>query len=106
MFTLQIEHAVRDFRVWRRAFDSDPLNRAASGVVSYRISRPIGQDNYVMVDLDFETQEAAVFFLAKLQDEVWTTGAAASALLGEPTTRVLETLAVVTVRAPSGPDVS
>lgn len=106
MFTLQIQHAVRDFRMWKRAFDSDPLNRAESGVRSYRISRPVGQDNYVMLELDFETQEAAVFFLAQLENDVWKTGVTAPALLGEPETRIVETLAIETVKAPNAPTVS
>ncbi|WCI09136.1 hypothetical protein PJ267_04555 [Arthrobacter sp. OVS8] len=63
MITLQIEHRVRDFGMWRRAFDSDPLNRAASGVRSYRISRPLDQEDYVMLEMDFDTQAAAVDFL-------------------------------------------
>ncbi|NKX55561.1 hypothetical protein [Arthrobacter mobilis] len=100
MFTLQIEHDVRDFRMWKRAFDGDPLDRAGSGVRSYRISRPIGEENHVMVELDFETQEAAVFFLARLENDVWKSGAAAQALLNEPSTRIIETLAVETLEAP------
>lgn len=41
MITLQIEHEVRDFATWKEAFDSDPLDRSASGVRSFRISRPL-----------------------------------------------------------------
>jgi len=92
MFTLQIEHQVRDFGMWRQVFDRDPLNRAGSGVRSFRIYRPVGQDDYVLIELDFETQEAAVMFLARLEEEVWTTGVAAPALVGAPETRILETL--------------
>jgi hypothetical protein len=100
MITLQIEHLVRDFRMWRRAFDSDPLDRAASGVRSYRISRPLDQDDYVMLEMDFDTQEAAVDFLARLENDTWKTGATAPALVGEPTTRIIETVAIETVAAP------
>ena len=67
MITLQIEHQVRDFGMWRRAFDSDPLNRAASGVRSYRISRPLDQEDYVMLEMDFETQAAGRDPYAHLQ---------------------------------------
>ena len=73
MYSLQIEHQVRDFSMWRQAFDSDPLDRAGSGVRAFRIYRPVGED-YVMIELDFETQEAAVMFLARLEEEVWTSG--------------------------------
>jgi hypothetical protein len=97
MFTLRIEHQVRDFGTWRQAFDVDPLNRAGSGVSSYRIYRPIGRNDYVMVELDFETQEAAVMFLARLEEEVWPVDAAATILVGIPETRIVETVASETV---------
>jgi hypothetical protein len=100
MITLQIEHLVRDFGMWRRAFDSDPLDRAASGVRSYRISRPLDQEDYVMLEMDFDTQEAAVDFLARLQNDTWKTGVTAPALVGEPSTRIIETVSIEKVAAP------
>ncbi|AUI51881.1 hypothetical protein [Arthrobacter crystallopoietes] len=97
MYSLQIEHQVRDFSMWRQAFDSDPLDRAGSGVRSFRIYRPVG-DDYVMIELDFETQEAAVMFLARLEEEVWSSGgAAAPALVGTPETRIVEIVENTTV---------
>ena len=96
MYTLQIEHQVRDFSMWRRAFDSDPLDRAGSGVRAFRIYRPVG-DDYVMIELDFETQEAAVMFLARLEEEVWKSGSAAPALVGTPETRIVEIVENTTV---------
>ena len=53
MFTLQIEHSIKDFDMWKAAFDRDPVNRAASGVVSHRIGRPVDDTHYVVVELDF-----------------------------------------------------
>ena len=41
MYTLQIEHGIKDFGLWKSAFDRDPVNRAASGVTAHRISRPV-----------------------------------------------------------------
>ena len=41
MFTLQIEHRIKDFAMWKAAFDRDPVNRAASGVTAYRINQPV-----------------------------------------------------------------
>jgi hypothetical protein len=73
MITLQIEHEVRDFATWKEAFDSDPLDRSASGVRSFRIARPLDQEDYVMLEMDFDTQEAAVDFLARLQNDTWKT---------------------------------
>jgi hypothetical protein len=100
MITLQIEHEVRDFGMWRRAFDSDPLDRAGSGVLSYRISHPLDQEDYVMLEMDFDTQEAAVDFLARLQNDTWKTGVTAPTLVGEPSTRIIETVAIEKVAAP------
>lgn len=100
MITLQIEHQVRDFGTWRRAFDSDPLDRAASGVLSYRISRPLDQEDYVMLEMDFDSQEAAVDFLARLQNDTWKTGVTAPVLVGEPSTRIIETVAMEKIGAP------
>jgi hypothetical protein len=94
VITLQIEHEVRDFATWKEAFDSDPLGRSASGVRSFRISRPLDQEDYVMLEMDFDTQEAAVDFLARLQNDTWKTGVTAPTLVGEPSTRIVETVAI------------
>lgn len=96
MYSLQIEHQVRDFSMWRQVFDSDPLDRAGSGVRSFRIYRPVG-DDYVIIELDFDTQEAAVMFLARLEEEVWKSGPAAPALVGTPETRIVEVVENTTV---------
>jgi hypothetical protein len=96
MYSLQIEHQVRDFSTWRQVFDSDPLDRAGSGVRSFRIYRPVG-DDYVMIELDFDTQEAAVMFLARLEEEVWKSDTAAPALVGTPETRIVQVVENTTV---------
>jgi hypothetical protein len=63
---LQIEHGVRDFEAWKRAFDSDPLGREENGVRRYRIVRPADDPNRVAVDLEFDTVEAAESFRSSL----------------------------------------
>ncbi len=90
MYTLQIEHRITDFELWKKAFDRDPVNRAASGVTSHRISRPVDDPHYVVVELDFKQRGQAEDLLAKLRATVWTSPAAAPALQGAPVTRVLE----------------
>ncbi|MEN8581392.1 hypothetical protein B1A87_011180 [Arthrobacter sp. KBS0703] len=90
MFTLQIEHAIKDFDMWRAAFDRDPVDRAGSGVITHRISRPVDDPHYVVVELDFESQEQAEGLLAKLQENVWNSPDVAPALSGSPKTRVVE----------------
>ncbi len=89
MTTLQIEHAISDFDVWKKAFDADPVRREASGVRRYRVFRPLDDPRYVKIDLDFDSLSAAEAFRSALQD-LWGSGRAAPALAGEPQTRIVE----------------
>ena len=59
MFTLHIEHTVTDYDAWKRMFDSDPLDRKGSGVTSFRVMRPVGDSVSVMIDLEFDSRDAA-----------------------------------------------
>jgi hypothetical protein len=70
MSILQIEHAVRDYDAWKKAFDSDPVGREQGGVRRYRVSRPTDDPNYIVVDLEFETSEEAEAFHGALR-ELW-----------------------------------
>lgn len=90
MYTLQIEHAIKDFGMWKTAFNRDPVNRAASGVTAHRISRPVDDPHYVVVELDFEGRDQAEALLANLQANVWNSSTVAPALSGAPKTRILE----------------
>lgn len=90
MFTLQIEHSIKDFDMWKSAFDRDPVSRSASGVVSQRISRPVDDPHYVVVELDFAALEQAEQLLANLKAKVWNSPVAAPALTGPPQTRIVE----------------
>jgi hypothetical protein len=86
MYLLRIEHPIPDYDGWKAAFDSDPIDRAASGVTAFRISRPIDNDRYILVDLEFPTQEQAEAALAKLED-LWTRVDVVAG--GPPQTRIL-----------------
>ena len=70
MFILRIVHPVHDFNAWKRAFDSDPVGRKNSGVRRYKIFRPVDNENFVMIDLEFDTRSQAEDTLAALR-EVW-----------------------------------
>jgi hypothetical protein len=70
MYQLRIEHAVPDYNNWKKAFDNDPVNRKKMGVRNYRILRPVDNTNYVIIDLDFDSQKHAEDLLAALR-EVW-----------------------------------
>jgi hypothetical protein len=88
MHVLRIEHAIRDFEAWKKAFDSDPALREAAGVRHYRVMRPMGKPNYVLIDLDFDTSSQAEGFLDAMR-EVWQSRGAAPALAGSPLARVV-----------------
>ncbi|RAX47657.1 hypothetical protein DQ354_01450 [Arthrobacter sp. AQ5-06] len=90
MYTLQIEHGIKDFGMWKQAFDRDPVNREASGVVGQRISQPVDDSHYVVVELDFNDRGQAERLLANLQSKVWNSSSASPALNGAPRTRILE----------------
>jgi hypothetical protein len=90
MYTLHIEHGIKDFGLWKQAFDRDPLNRVGSGVVGHRISRPVNDPHYVVVELDFNDFTQAEQLLANLQTKVWNSPSASPALHGTPQTRILE----------------
>lgn len=90
MYTLQIEHGIKDFDLWKAAFDRDPVNRAASGVTAHRISRPVDDPHYVVVELDLGSREQAEALLASLKQKVWNSPAAAPGLQGAPKTRIME----------------
>jgi hypothetical protein len=68
MHVLRIEHEVPDYDNWKKTFDSDPLGRETSGVKRYRILRAADDTNYVMIDLEFESAEAADQMHERLKD--------------------------------------
>ncbi len=59
MVTLRIEHKIAGYDSWKKAFDSDPINRKQSGVKQYRVYRPLEDDKFVIIDLDFENLQEA-----------------------------------------------
>jgi hypothetical protein len=89
MATLRIEHPITDFGTWRTAFGRFDGARADGGVLAARIYRPIDDDTYVLVDLDFATADQAQQFEQFLRTRVWPTPDAAPALAGTPVTRIL-----------------
>lgn len=89
MSTLHIEHPVVAFDLWKAAFDRFAEARARAGVLSHRVRRPVDDDRYVVVELDFASTEQAEAFLGFLRREVWSSRENAPALVGEPTTRIL-----------------
>lgn len=87
MYLLRIEHPVPNFEDWKATFDRDPINRAASEVTAFRISRPVDDDRYILVDLELPTQALAEDVQAKLQ-ALWSQASIVAGLT--PKTRILQ----------------
>lgn len=94
MPTLHIEHAITDFPTWQRAFGRFADARRSAGARDERVHQPVGDANYVVVELDFDTVEEANAFLQFLRTVVWADPAKAPALAGAPRALVLERAAV------------
>ena len=71
MITLRIEHKISNYQGWKKAFDMDPINRKKSGVKRYRIFRPVDDELFVIIDLEFDTLEEANATEVLLQN-MWT----------------------------------
>jgi hypothetical protein len=67
MIILRIEHQVQNFLGWKKAFESDPIDRKKSGVLGHRIFQPVDDPNYVIIDLEFEGVQQAEDTLVKLR---------------------------------------
>ncbi len=89
MTTLRLELEVRDYELWRSAFDKDAGGRERSGVRRYRIFCPVDDDHEVKLDLDFDTAADAGEFLNILRTQVWPSPEKSPAIVGAPTTRIL-----------------
>ena len=87
MPTLQIEHIVPNYEGWKKAFESDPINRKRSGVKSYRIYRPVNDTTLVIVELDFGNMDELQSTLQALQ-QLWNK--VQGSVMVDPKTRILE----------------
>lgn len=88
--TLRVELKVRDYDLWRSAFDKDAGGRERSGARRYRIFRPVENEHEVMLDLDFDTATKASAFLEIMRNEVWPSPEKAPAKVGAPETRIID----------------
>jgi hypothetical protein len=89
MATLHIEHAISDLETWIDAFDRFEDARKGAGVLAQRVSQPVDDDKYIVVQLDFESEAEADQFRGFLENRVWSNPDASPALEGEPRARVL-----------------
>ena len=87
MTILQIEHEVPNYDGWKKAFDSDPIDRKKSGVIRYRIYRLAEDPNYVIIDLEFDNPNNAQMALVALK-HLWSK--VEGTIMVSPKTRILE----------------
>ena len=67
MYVLRIEHPVPSYEGWKKAFDSDPVGRKKMGVRRYQILQPIDNPNYVIINLEFDTEKEAEALLTAMK---------------------------------------
>ena len=89
MYTLRIEHKISDYDSWKKAFESDPVGRKKMGVLQYRISRPVEDKKYIIIDLEFDKAEQAEALLAAMR-VVW--GNVAGKIIMDPQAKITEVL--------------
>lgn len=90
MAVLHIEHPISDFTVWAAAFTGFADRRRQGGVRGERVSRPIDDEHYIVIDLDLDSADQASRFLEFLSTEVWANPQRSPALAGSPSTRIFE----------------
>jgi hypothetical protein len=90
---LRIEHPVPDYAAWKAAFEADPVGRARSGVRHFRVLRPVDDEHYVMVDLEFDSPAEAEAMLVSLR-ALWNR--VEGTLITDPSARIAETVATST----------
>lgn len=88
MAVLKIEHRVRDFDSWKKAFDGDPVGREQGGVRGYRILRATTDPNLVFIELELDGVSDAEAFLVRLRT-LWSR-VVDEGLIEAPTARIVE----------------
>ena len=94
MVTIIGQHEVANFAEWKKAFESDPIDRKKSGVHRYSIFRPVDDPNYVIIELEFDNLKAAEETLAALRI-LWTN--VEGKIMMNPQTRILGLIETVDV---------
>ena len=87
MTVLRVRHPVKDYALWKRTFDADPLDRRGSGVLRFRILRDVDDDLSLTIELEMAGVEQAQRMAARLR-ELWRRPEVAGMLAG-PVAEVL-----------------
>jgi hypothetical protein len=94
MIILQIEHKIPDFEIWKKAFESDPINRKKSGVIRYSIFQPVDDPKYIMINLEFNDLKSAEDTLAALQ-KLWVK--VEGKVMMDPKTRIVNKVETIEI---------
>jgi hypothetical protein len=86
---LRIQHSVPSFEAWKRAYDSDPMDRKGSGVRRHHVYRSVADPDFVMIDLEFDTVAEAEKLLERLRG-LWK--GPGGAVMRSPEAWILETV--------------
>jgi hypothetical protein len=86
---LHIEHAISDLSVWLETFQRFAPAREQAGVQKAEVFQPADGPHYIVVNLRFETVDAAANFRTFLTERVWSSPDTSPALVGAPSARVL-----------------
>lgn len=92
MYIVRIEHPIPDFDGWKQAFDSDPVSRQQAGVRRYQVLRPVDDERYAMIDLEFDTLSKAEAFLAAMR-AVWSR--VEGTIMTNPQARIVEAVETI-----------
>ena len=65
MVRMFIRHVVRDYRVWRRAYNAFDAERRGMGVEGHAVYRAVANPNEVTVSHDFASMSKAKAFAGK-----------------------------------------
>ena len=84
---VRIEHAVANYENWKQVFDRDPADRKGSGVLRYQIHRTHDDPNFVMIDLEFGSDDQARAFLGTME-RIWN--GPGKAVMLNPRARVMD----------------
>src|SRR5882762_6571361 len=91
---LHIEHEISDLTTWLEAFKRFAPAREQAGVQQTQVFQPSDDSNYIVVNLHFESIDAASNFRTFLQNVIWQSPEASPALVGAPSARVLTEVSV------------
>jgi len=92
MASLHIEHPITDLNTWFSAYTAFGDARRNAGVLKETVRRPDDEPHYIVVDLEFDTNEHAHAFLEFLRTNIWSSPATSPALDGTPNAKVLNTI--------------